>query len=489
MKKSSVKACLWLIFGFAFLALVAFGVLVFIIQRNVSLYEKYYAVVEDSIFDEYFKNDVPESADFTVISHSGFCSLDFGMAVAFVSKKDGVGFADFAGDSELTKNYLLKSKNYYPSLPVDFDGEKNLYSPDLSISISDSKNLPDGNRALPVNQKHAGDEGYALEKKDYASCSVLNPKFADSVFRFFSEFFNGKTDAENKTLFLSVVGDIMVERGVQEILLNEEGGLEKVFGKTLNLLQGSDFAIGNLEGAVTEATKRWPKTFTFKFHKEVLEPLKKAGFDYLMLTNNHCYDYGEQGFKDTLAAFEEYKVPTSGVGYNADEARKFYHTTVNGTKLAIISCGAFPTERTGFNGATMASATETRAGILWRDEAMLEDIKKEKAEGNFVIVNVHGGVEYMKTPTESQRSLYESFIDAGADAVFGSHPHVVQPTEYYKNGVIVYSLGNFIFNEMGYMAGFGAQDTEVVRLGLDDGRIVYTEIYPAKINGPTVDLK
>ena len=235
--------------------------------------------------------------------------------------------------------------------------------------------------------------------------------------------------------------------------------------------------------------KRWPKTFTFKFHKEVLEPLKKAGFDYLMLTNNHCYDYGEQGFKDTLAAFEEYKVPTSGVGYNADEARKFYHTTVNGTKLAIISCGAFPTERTGFNGATMASATETRAGILWRDEAMLEDIKKEKAEGNFVIVNVHGGVEYMKTPTESQRALYESFIDAGADAVFGSHPHVVQPTEYYKNGVIVYSLGNFIFNEMGYMAGFGAQDTEVVRLGLDDGKIVYTEIYPAKINGPTVDLK
>lgn len=215
--------------------------------------------------------------------------------------------------------------------------------------------------------------------------------------------------------------------------------------------------------------------------------LQKAGFNYLMQANNHCYDYGEDGFKDTLAALAEYNIPTSGAGLNKEEAARFYHTEVKGQKFAIISCGAFPVEQSGFNGKTTATATETRAGILWEGEELLQNIEKEKTAGNFVIVNVHGGEEYRFVPSKKQRALYEAWCDKGADVVFGSHPHVLQPIEQYKNSLIVYSLGNFLFNGMTEMPG--ATDSEIVRIGIYGGKILYTEIYPAKLGTTSVALK
>lgn len=488
--------------GILVLALAAFVTLFLIDHKKLSsCTEKYYAVIDDSIFDEYFRTTDQRllPADFALISASDFSALDlnngksqkgpYACAVAFVTKDESMAFFDSKSENALTKSYALKSKYYFPSAPTDFNQLSSINMPNFTLSLSDAESLPEGNMALTVDSKYAGDEGYALEKKTSARCSVLVPSFSKSVLDFFDGFFQGKKPSSDNVGFVAAVGDIMVERGVQDILIEDKDGLEKVFGTTLPILQNNDITIGNLEGAVTESTAKSYKSFTFKFHKEVLPELKKAGFNYLMQTNNHCYDYGEEGFRDSLAALEEYGIPTSGSGYTYDEAKKFYHTTVNGMKFAIISCGAFPVERTGFNGEKTATATDTRAGILWQNEELFEEIKKEKAASNFVIVNAHAGTEYSRSPSKSQRELYERFIDSGADVVFGSHPHVLQPTEWYNGKVIVYSLGNFIFNEMQDFASYGALDTEIVRLGVVNGKTVYTEIYPAKINGTSVALK
>lgn len=88
-----------------------------------------------------------------------------------------------------------------------------------------------------------------------------------------------------------------------------------------------------------------------------------------------------------------------------------------------------------------------------------------------------------------QRDLYEKFVDCGADLVFGSHPHVIQPTEWYKGKLIVYSLGNFIFNGESEFAVYGALDSEIVRVGLVNGKIVYIEIYPTRHNETSVRLR
>ena len=315
----------------------------------------------------------------------------------------------------------------------------------------------------------------------------MQPQFAEAVAECCANIFEPFKPKQKQTAFVASVGDLMVARGVQDILMHDKNGLQKVFGTTLSILQNNDIMIGNLEGAVTESEKALQKTYTFKFHKEVLPYLKAAGFNYLMLANNHCYDYGEDGFRNTLNALAEYAIPTSGAGATIDEAEKFYHTEKKGQRFSIISCGMYPVEMSGFNGKQTATATKTRAGILWASDKLLAAVAEEKKSGAFVIVNVHGGNEYQFTPSKAQRDFYEALSDAGADAVFGSHPHVLQPVVWHKNSLIAYSLGNFIFNGMDGL--YGATDTAIIRLGVYGGKILYVENYPAKIEGTNVRLK
>ena len=295
-----------------------------------------------------------------------------------------------------------------------------------------------------------------------------------------------KPEPRPDVFFVAAVGDIILSRGVQEAMLSA-GSPEPVFTNTIPILKNNDFTIGNLEGAVTARTENAQKTYTFKFNKKALPYLKQVGFDYLMLTNNHCYDYSEPGFKDTLEAVAAAGFATSGAGLNSNEASNFYRTEINGHAVSVLSFGAYPVEQSGFNGKTMAAATETRAGILWESDDVLDMIREEKKTGALIIVNIHGGSEYVTKPTKSQRTLYEKVCDAGADVVFGSHPHVLQPVEWYSDSLIVWSLGNFVFPGMEEMAG--ATDTMIVRLGFVDGRLLYYEKFPAYIDETAVRLK
>lgn len=390
----------------------------------------------------------------------------------------------------LELHYIVDETVLVPSIPADFQAAAKTaspLSPKLSVTITTPDTLPKNFRALPVNGLYAGEKTYPLMVQHKVRCTILAPQFKEAIADFCAQLFTPLKPKQKQTAFVAGVGDLMLERGVQDILINDEFGLQKVFTDTLPILQNNDITIGNLEGAVTETEIALAKTYTFKFHKEVLPQLKAAGFNYLMLSNNHCYDYGEAGFKDTLAALAEYGIQTSGAGAIAAEAKKFYRAEKKGQKFSIISCGMYPVERSGFNGKYTATATQTRAGILWADDDVVAAVAQEKAAGNFVIVNVHGGTEYRFTPNKTQQDFYRALCDAGADVVFGSHPHVLQPIEWYKNSLIIYSLGNFIFNGMDGF--YGATDTEIIRLGVYDGKILYAEKYPARIDGTRVLLR
>lgn len=203
----------------------------------------------------------------------------YACAVAFVTKNEVMAFFDGEKENAHSKNYSLRSKYYFPSAETDFNqvSSLNTSKPNFTISLTDAENLPQGNKAIPVNSKYAGDLGYALEKETYARCTVVIPDFEKTVFDFFDEFFKDKNVCKDNITFLAAVGDIMVEGGAQKTLIEDENGLEKVFGTTLPVLQINDIMIGNLEGAVTESRKRIYKSYTFKFHKEVLLALKKSG--------------------------------------------------------------------------------------------------------------------------------------------------------------------------------------------------------------------
>jgi Bacterial capsule synthesis protein PGA_cap len=284
-----------------------------------------------------------------------------------------------------------------------------------------------------------------------------------------------------ETLWIAAVGDIMLQRGVEDILIGRTDGVERIFSDLLPRMTAWDLLLGNLEGAVTRRTVTVPKSFNFRFRPESLAPLKAAGFDYLSLTNNHCYDYGEAGFLDTLKYFSQYGMATSGAGTSPDEAALPSRFTIKGTKLRVLSMGSYPQEMNGFNGLAQASVSDKRAGILWYDDKALEALEAYSSEPGIDIVMVHGGHEWQRSTSAEQRNVYRSLVDSGAEIVFGSHPHVLQGAELYGDGIIYYSLGNFVFNGMESMPY--AQDSMIAAVGSIDGRLLYREHLPVDIDG------
>lgn len=415
---------------------------------------------------------------------------------------------------ELHRNWVYPSISFmedYPSL-------EDIFSPRLSKGLKKARetfcwhrlnSFPSDFIALPYGKSYSGDRDYPFYESSFASLSFFtNPskkkreserknslrleaeKMAKHIFLSCFEPIEKAAMEEAKSekeqvLFISAVGDILLSRGVDTLLISSENPAS-VFTSATPILQNNDITIGNLECVLTKSNKNATKTYTFKADKKALAYLKEAGFNYLMLTNNHSYDFGEEGFKETLAALEAYEIPTSGSGLNQAEAERWYRRRIRGTEVSILSCGAYPIERSGFNGKTMTTATETRAGVLWEGDRILELVREEKKRGGFIIVNVHGGEEYVFSPSKKQKDFYHALCDAGANIVFGSHPHVLQPIETYKDALIVWSLGNFVFPGMSEM--YKAEETMIVRLGLVDGKRLYYEKYPCKISGRTVSL-
>jgi len=234
-----------------------------------------------------------------------------------------------------------------------------------------------------------GDDQYPLYQEQSAvlEAFILDSKkiphtILPDVERYVREWFSAvfipaiTKPAPAKPVFIAAVGDIQLDRGVDDIMI-AAGSPQPVFTDTIPVLANNHITIGNLECAITNRTNNVRKTYTFKGKAKALAYLKDAGFTYLMLTNNHCYDFGEGGFIDTLSALKNAGIATSGAGRNLQEALQFYRTSISETKISIISCGAYPIERSGFNGELTAQATDTRAGILWKSEEILSLIRAE----------------------------------------------------------------------------------------------------------------
>lgn len=350
--------------------------------------------------------------------------------------------------------------------------------------------LADGEWAEPLDGMRVDDQGYPDILFRYIRCEYAG-RAADPRLDFWlSAAFPEPEGA--RVAYIGAVGDLMPGRGAEKTLRaatttrGNPVGVEGVFTDTLGILRSADVMIGNLEGAVTSGGAQAAKSYTFKYRPDILAYLTEAGFDYIMLTNNHSFDFGLAGFTDTLKAMRKAGLATSGCGNDLAEASAFWRTTVGSQRISVISCGAYPVEQTGFDGKKTAAAGPAKAGILWESDAVLDMVRKEKETGSFVVVNVHGGQEYRTEPSEKQRAFYRSLCDAGADAVFGSHPHVLQPAETRGGSVIFYSLGNFLFPGMQGMKG--AEDSMIVRLGVMKGKIVYRETFRAKLSGTTVRL-
>jgi poly-gamma-glutamate capsule biosynthesis protein CapA/YwtB (metallophosphatase superfamily) len=238
---------------------------------------------------------------------------------------------------------------------------------------------------------------------------------------------------------------------------------DTAFGPVAQRLKSADLAMVNLETAITAGGTPASKQFAFRAPPTAFRALRSAGVDVATMANNHGMDYGAEGLRDSVAASKQAGLPVVGLGSNATDAFRAYTRTVNGTKVAIIGA----TQVLDDNLVQAWTATDTKAGLASAKDPrrLVQAVDKAQAAADIVIVNLHWGQELNSCATPAQRQLAGQLIDAGADAVVGSHAHVLEAGGYRKNKYVHYGLGNFLF----YSSGGRTAQSGVLTLTFDTG--------------------
>ncbi len=253
---------------------------------------------------------------------------------------------------------------------------------------------------------------------------------------------------------LVFAGDVMLADGPGQLVA--AGG--DPLAPFAPVLADADYRIANLECAVSAGGAALPnKRYTFRADPRVTGILK-GRFDALGVANNHSGDFGKDAFLDTLAHLDRAGLGHFGGGRNLAEAHAPLWIERKGLRIAVLGYNEFKPRS--------FEAGPAHPGIAWSEDAqVIADIRAARRAGaDIVIPFMHWGWEYDEAPSLRQRELAHRMIEAGADVVVGGHPHVVQDAELYRGRLIVYSLGNFVFD------GFEAPEARqgwLLRLDLD----------------------
>lgn len=238
-----------------------------------------------------------------------------------------------------------------------------------------------------------------------------------------------------KTLSIIAAGDLCMWPPLDTLI--GTGKEDSVFQQVKPLFNSVDFRLVNLENPLTNIGEPIPKSGpNIRSPEEGISIVTAGRFDCTILANNHIGDYGPKGVIRTLNVLADHKIGYVGAGKNIYEARKPWIREKNGITLAVLATNEneFGTAEEDFPGSNGFNFYRIR-----------EDIISACNQADFVLMIMHGGNEYNPVPSPLVVDRYRSFIDAGADAVIGMHPHCVQGCEIYKNHPIIYSTGNFLF--------------------------------------------
>ena len=255
------------------------------------------------------------------------------------------------------------------------------------------------------------------------------------------------SDGENRTedVTLLFAGDLFLTDVLQEKY--ERNGISAAAtSDLLSITRGADIFMLNQEfpfGTTGEAME--DKQYTFRVDPKYASVLPELGADIVTLANNHMLDFGRGPLAETLTALDGAGILHVGAGQNLQAASALKTIDVGGRTI-------------GFLGATRVipehswTASRSNSGLFttYDPTKLLGEIQAAKQQCDYVVVYVHWGIERNTEPEEYQKSLARQYIDAGADAVIGAHPHVLQGIEYYQGKPIFYSLGNFIFANRTY---------------------------------------
>lgn len=287
------------------------------------------------------------------------------------------------------------------------------------------------------------------------------------------------------SLKISVVGDIMVHNHQLKAAREPDGtyNFTEVFEDIRPYLEEADIVMGNLETTISTDEKGYTAYPRFRSPISLITALKGAGFDVLTTANNHTLDALEFGVEHTLDVLDEHRILHTGSARSPEERDRILIVEENDIKVAIL---AYTYGTNGMEGSVNKDKLTYMVNYLRDTSRIEEDVRRAKEEGaEFIVVCAHWGDEYVRTPNEGQKSMAKKFFDMGVDAIFGSHPHVIQPMERKiittpegdeKETFVIYSLGNIVSNQRDRYRDSGLiLNLEVIK-DYDNGTISIGEI-------------
>jgi poly-gamma-glutamate synthesis protein (capsule biosynthesis protein) len=246
---------------------------------------------------------------------------------------------------------------------------------------------------------------------------------------------------------------------------------EAVYGDLLPVLREADLRIVNCECALTSTAKAvWKSGAVFKGEPAHAAGLTAVPFEVACLANNHVFDYGVAGFRESLRVLRRNGIRTVGAGLNEADAYTPLSVRVNRHAIHIVNIS---------EGEDLSASSGGPGVFGWDIPRAASIVRRLKARGGVVIAIAHCGLEYVPFPPPYVVSAFRALVDAGADCVVGHHPHVPQGMERWRGRAIIYSLGNFAFyqatNLLHRKTGF------CVSLWCAGGRVTGVTLHPYRI--------
>lgn len=246
---------------------------------------------------------------------------------------------------------------------------------------------------------------------------------------------------------LVFAGDLNLaeDYGTTDLLDSVDGDVSQCIDpKLIDVMTSADLMVLNNEFAYSDrGAPLEGKAYTFRANPDRAKVLTDLGVDAVYLANNHIYDYGKDACLDTFETLKQNDIAYFGAGKDIDEASAPYYIEIQGKKIALVAAS-----RAEKNKMT-PQATETEPGILrcYDTELFCDTIEEAAKNADYTIAIVHWGTEYSTELEQVQLNTAKEYVKAGADLIIGAHPHCLQGIEYVYGVPVLYSLGNYWFNE------------------------------------------
>lgn len=252
------------------------------------------------------------------------------------------------------------------------------------------------------------------------------------------------------TIRIAVVGDLMCHSPQYNYakVAKDSFDFNPVYRFVKPYLEQADLTLGNLETVIGKKGSTYSGYPRFKSPQEYVSALSQNGFDFVCFANNHTLDQSEAGVYTTIETLIRNNLGYTGAFQSQSDRDSIRIFKLNEIKIALLAYSY------GTNGSLIPNGKNYLINLIDLELIQKDILKARENSAELVLVNYHFGNEYQRIPSEFQKAVVNRTIEFGADLITASHPHVIQPAEFFKTqnakldtGIVVYSLGNFISNQ------------------------------------------